>query len=260
MFYDMGAGTTTATLVSFHSGSDTKQGIKNLVDLEVVGFDVDLSLGGNVIDRRLQQHLANEFLKKYPKHKLNERAMERLLKEANRCKTILSANDNVFAGVEGLVDGIDFKLEVSRKTLESLSDDLFSRVTTPIKNVLKGTDVKLEQIQSMVLFGGSVRVPGVQKVLEEFVGKDKIARNVDGDEAAVFGAVLHAAAVSSQFRLGQTMRIKDINPVPVNVWYDSSKTSKKINTNLFTKKSVLGTKKLMTFKKVEDFEFGIGYD
>ncbi|KAJ3257260.1 hypothetical protein HK103_004814 [Boothiomyces macroporosus] len=262
IFYDMGAGTTIATVVSFHSGSDKYS--KNLVDMEIKGHAVDSSLGGLQVDLRIQNYLANEF-KKLHGDKLsgdvfaNPRALAKLLKEANRVKTILSANQNVMASIEGLMDEIDFKMSVTRKKLEELCADLFDRATGPLEKVLKDSQITLDDVKSLVLFGGGVRVPAVQKKLLEYVGEGKIARNVDGDEAAVMGAVLHAAAVSAQFKLGLTTRIKDINLTPIQIGYETEPNGRYHNTVLFTNKTVLGSKKLMSFKRVSDFDFNIDY-
>ncbi|KAJ3318792.1 hypothetical protein HDV06_007043 [Boothiomyces sp. JEL0866] len=262
IFYDMGAGTTIATVVSFHSGSDKYS--KNLVDMEIKGHAVDSSLGGLQVDLRIQNYLANEF-KKLHGDKLsgdvfaNPRALAKLLKEANRVKTILSANQNVMASIEGLMDEVDFKTSVTRETLEKLCADLFDRATSPLEKVLQDSQLTLDDVKSLVLFGGGVRVPAVQKKLLEFVGEGKIARNVDGDEAAVMGAVLHAAAVSAQFKLGLTTRIKDINLTPIQIGYDTEPNGRFHNTVLFTNKTVLGSKKLMSFKRVSDFDFNIDY-
>ncbi|KAJ3314828.1 hypothetical protein HDV04_005249 [Boothiomyces sp. JEL0838] len=262
IFYDMGAGTTIATVVSFHSGSDKYS--KNLVDMEIKGHAVDSSLGGLQVDLRIQNYLANEF-KKLHGDKLsgdvfaNPRALAKLLKEANRVKTILSANQNVMASIEGLMDEIDFKMSVTRVKLEELCADLFDRATGPLEKVLKDSQITLDDVKSLVLFGGGVRVPAVQKKLLEFVGEGKIARNVDGDEAAVMGAVLHAAAVSAQFKLGLTTRIKDINLTPIQIGYETEPNGRYHNTVLFTNKTVLGSKKLMSFKRESDFDFNIDY-
>jgi hypoxia up-regulated 1 len=119
------------------------------------------------------------------------------------------------------MDGFDFKLIVTRKTLESLCADLFDRTTRTIETLLASTKIKAADIKSLVLFGGGVRVPTIQKRIGAYIGSDKIARNVDGDEAAVFGAVLHGAAVSAQFRLGQKTIIKDLIPRPIVVSYNT---------------------------------------
>ena len=117
------------------------------------------------------------------------------------------------------MDGIDFKLEVSRETLEKLCKDLFARSAWTIDSVLKTSNVSLSKIKSLVLFGGGARIPAVQKSLSAYVGEAKIARNVDGDEAAVFGAVLHGASLSPQYRLGQSFNIKDLAPRPIHLSY-----------------------------------------
>jgi hypoxia up-regulated 1 len=216
-----------------------------------------------MIDSRLQTFLAKSFMDQHGSKVSssifnNPRAMARFLKEANRCKGILSANQNVMASMENVVDGIDFKVSVSRKELETISADLFEKTTGPIKSVLKLSNVSLDDVKSLVLVGGGVRVPAIQKKLKDFVDEQKIARNVDGDEAAVLGAVLHAAKISAQFRLGQTMIIKDLNSKPIQIVYETE-NSKKLSTGLFTDKSFLGSKKLMTFKRISDFEFHAEY-
>lgn len=195
-------------------------------------------MGGKQVDFRIQGHLAqlaDEGVREGKNFKSNmadnPRAMARLLKEANRCKTILSANQLVGSSIESLLEGYDFKTVVKRETLEELCKDLFEQTTKPIELVLANANMTMEDIKSLVLFGGGVRVPAVQKLLADFAGDSKIARNVDGDEAAVFGAVLHAAAVSAQFKLGQTTRIKDLNPRPIQVSYDTEKDGFNLNNS-----------------------------
>ena len=175
---------------------------------------------------RAQKHLAKIANAAYLEKKgttvdisKNDRAMARLLKESNRCKTILSANNLVASSVEGLLEGFDFKTSLSRQELQEMCSDLFSQAVDPIKAVLKIANITIDDIKSLVLFGGGVRIPAIQESLTDFAGYSKIARNVDGDEAAVTGAVLHAAAVSAQFKLGQTSRIRDLNPKPIQISY-----------------------------------------
>ncbi|KAI8907250.1 heat shock protein 70 family [Gorgonomyces haynaldii] len=260
IFYDMGAGSTVAALVSLHSGSDPKQGIKNLVDIQVKGVGYDPTLGGQAVDVLLQNYLAQAFKKQHSKDiTTNSRAMARFLKEANRVKTILSANQQVTASIENVVDGIDFKLAIKRSDLETLSDNVFSRTTGPVQLALESANATMDEVKSLILVGGGVRVPAVQSRLVKSIGEQNIARNVDGDEAAVLGAVLHCASLSSQFKLGTSFRIKDLNLNPVTVSYGTETKDKPIKTELFTDKSVLGSKKIMTFKRTTDFEVSVGY-
>lgn len=100
---------------------------------------------------------------------------------------------------------------------------MIPRFTAPIKAVLEDSSLTLDEIDSLVLVGGGVRVPIVQKALEDFLGskhKHKIARNVNGDEAAVLGAGFRAAAYSAGFRVKEIM-IKDRNLSPIEVWYEA---------------------------------------
>jgi hypoxia up-regulated 1 len=104
IFYDMGAGSTVATLVHFKLSNTTQYGTtKSILDLEVKALGFDSSLGGNSFDVRLQNLLVKKFLdgpgKSYPQVTTNIRAMAKFLKEANRVKQILSANQDTFASV-----------------------------------------------------------------------------------------------------------------------------------------------------------------
>ncbi len=86
-----------------------------------------------------------------------------------------------------------------------------------------------------------------------------MARNIDGDEAAVLGAVLHAASVSATFKLGTENKIKDLNNIPINIKYEVEAQGRDINTVLFGKKAFVGSQKLLTFKRLSDFTFEIEY-
>jgi hypoxia up-regulated 1 len=100
IFYDMGAGSTIASLVEFHSGFDKKIS-KKVIDLHVKATGYDATLGGQAVDVILQNFLASQFQKIHKTDlSSNTRAMARLLKEANRVKTILSANQDVMSSVK----------------------------------------------------------------------------------------------------------------------------------------------------------------
>ncbi|KAF8977992.1 hypothetical protein BGZ46_006966, partial [Entomortierella lignicola] len=165
--------------------------------------------------------------------------------------------------VENLMEEIDFKVKVSRAELEDLSKDLFARVRGPIDAALKESNMKLSDIQSLVLVGGGIRVPAVQSSLATIVGEDKIAKNLNGDEAAVMGAVFRAASLSRQFKVKE-IRLKDISLFPIEVKYngepkEADDLGKEFLTPLFSEKSVLGTRKVMSFKRVTDFGFDLQY-
>ncbi|ORZ14632.1 Hsp70 protein-domain-containing protein [Absidia repens] len=263
MFYDMGAGSTVASIVSF-SNVETKEGkrTKSSPQLEVKAVGFDRTLGGHEFDVRLQKLLADGFMEQY-KNKVSTSvydshgAMARLLKEATRVKQILSANTETMASIEGLHEEKDFKLKVTRKQLESLCHDLLDRVSAPILAALDKAGMTVDNIQSLVLVGGNVRVPSIQKKLIGIVGNERIAKNVNADEAAVLGAAFHGASISNQFRLTKEIKIKDITSFPIEVSYQSESGD---NTAiLFNEFDALNARKTMTFKRLSDFDLQLDY-
>ncbi|KAF9344770.1 hypothetical protein BGX26_003933 [Mortierella sp. AD094] len=266
----MGAGSTAASLACFQdlSVKDVGKFNKTIQQVEIKAVGYDRTLGGHDIDVRLQKFLADKF-QEQKGSKIstpvfqNQRAMAKLMKEANRVKQILSANTETLASVENLMEEIDFKVKVTRTELEELSKDLFARVRGPIDAALKESNMKLSDIQSLVLVGGGVRVPAVQANLAAIVGEDKIAKNVNGDEAAVMGAVFRAASMSRQFKVKE-IRLKDISLFPIEVKYsgepkEADAPRKEFLTPIFSEKSVLGTRKIMSFKRITDFGFDLQY-
>ncbi|KAI8597075.1 heat shock protein 70 family [Dissophora ornata] len=270
IFYDMGAGSTAASLACFQdlSVKDVGKYNKTVQQVEIKAVGYDRTLGGHDIDVRLQRFLADKF-QEQKGSKIstpvvqNERAMAKLLKEANRVKQILSANTETMASVENLMEENDFRVKVTRAELEDLSKDLLARVRGPIDVALAEADMKLADIQSLVLVGGGVRVPAVQANLAAIVGDDKIAKNVNGDEAAVMGAVFRAASLSRQFKVKE-VRLKDVSLFPIEVQYegeakDDATPGKTFLTPIFGEKSTLGTRKIVSFKRVTDFGFDLQY-
>ncbi|GJJ71741.1 hypoxia up-regulated 1 [Entomortierella parvispora] len=270
IFFDMGAGSTAASLACFQdiSVKDVGKYNKTIQQVEIKSVGYDRTLGGHEFDVRLQKFLADKFQEqKGSKISMpvveNQRAMAKLMKEANRVKQILSANTDTMASVENLMEDVDFKIKVTRAELEDLTKDLLSRVGGPIDVALAEAKMKLTDIQSLVLVGGGVRVPAVQANLANIVGDDKIAKNVNGDEAAVMGAVFRAASQSRQFKVKE-VRLKDISLFPIEVKYtgeakDDNTPGKPFLTPIFSEKSVMGTRKIMSFKRVTDFGFDLQY-
>lgn len=143
MFYDMGASSSTATIVSYQNMKTKERGfVETNPHVNVLGVGYDRTLGGLEMQIRLQNYLAKEFdaLKKTPNSVFTSpRAMAKLFKEAGRVKTILSANADHYAQIEGLIDDIDFKFQVTREKLEEICADLFERITNPVKLALESS-------------------------------------------------------------------------------------------------------------------------
>ncbi|XP_014329909.1 hypoxia up-regulated protein 1 isoform X1 [Xiphophorus maculatus] len=267
MFYDMGSGSTTATIVSYQTVKTKESGTQPQLQIQGVGFD--RSLGGFEMDLRLQDHLAklfNDQKKSLKDVRQNHRAMAKLLKEAQRLKTVLSANVDFMAQVEGLMDDIDFKAKVTRVEFEELCSDLFERVPGPVQEALTAADMKLEDIEQVILVGGATRVPKVQEVLLKAVGKMELGKNINADEAAAMGAVYQAAALSKAFKV-KPFLVRDAAIFPIQVEFNREveeeegiKTLKHNKRILFQRMAPYPQRKVITFNRyTDDFAFNINY-
>lgn len=224
IFYDMGAGSTVATLVKFSNEIiSERRSNRTVPTLQVMAMGYDATLGGAEVDARLSKYLLSEFVKKSAGKlssdaNTNSRALAKFLKEANKVKQILSANTETSASIENVMDDVDFRLKVTRAQLEAMCKDIFSRCQDPINDVLKVSKLKMADISTLILVGGSVRIPAIQSKLREIVGDDKIAQNINGDEAAVLGAGFMAATISRQYRVREIV-VKDITYDAYDVSY-----------------------------------------
>lgn len=261
VFYDMGAYKTTASVVSYQLVRDKATRETNPV-IQVLGVGYDRTLGGLEKQLRLRDHLAKEF-NKLKKTKTdvftNPRALAKLFKEAGRVKQVLSANADHFAQIEGLLEEIDFKHQVTRQTFEDLCEDLFDRVTKPLDDALKASGLTLDVINQVTLFGGGTRVPKVQEVLKAYIGRE-LGKNINMDEAAAMGAVYKAADLTTGFKVKKFVT-KDAVLFPIQVTFEregNSGNSKLVKRSLFTPMSSYPQKKVITFNKnTEDFEFNV---
>ncbi|KAB0406090.1 hypothetical protein E2I00_019211 [Balaenoptera physalus] len=262
MFYDMGAGSTVCTIVTYQTVKTKDAGMQPQLQIRGVGFD--RTLGGLEMELRLREHLAGIFNEQRKGQRAkdvreNPRAMAKLLREANRLKTILSANADHMAQIEGLMDDVDFKAKVTRAEFEELCADLFERVPGPVQQALQSAEMKLDEIEQVILVGGATRVPRVQEVL--------LKANINADEAAAVGAVYQAAALSKAFKV-KPFVVRDAVIYPILVEFTreveeepgvrSLKHNKRV---LFGRMGPYPQRKVITFNRYNhDFDFHINYE
>ncbi|KZP32830.1 actin-like ATPase domain-containing protein [Athelia psychrophila] len=192
VIYDAGTSSVLATIMQFSSEGTAK------------GVCYDREIGGTARDRRLCDILIDGFNTKHKKEiHADRRGMARLWKEAGRVKagqlvTVLSANTDAVATVESLAWDIDFKAKIKRAAFEAVCADMKGRFAQPIADALNDAGLTLDNIA--ILAGGASRTPLAQTAVRGAVGEDKIAMNVNTDEAAVLGAGLYGAVLSKQFK------------------------------------------------------------
>ena len=214
LVYDMGAGSTTATVLRFQGRSVKEVGKfnKTIQEVQVLGTSWDKNLGGDALNRVILNDMVEKIagsnhmkgLGVELKHiKSHGRTMAKLWKEAEKIRQVLSANTETSSTFEGLYsEDFTFKYKLSRAEYEKLASSFLPRVQKPLEAALDSAKLTLADLESVILHGGAVRTPFVQKQLEGTIqDAEKIRTNVNSDEAAVFGAAFKAAAISPSFRV-----------------------------------------------------------
>merc|ERR1712106_1143082 len=270
MLYDMGAQSTTATIVGFQVVKTKEKGFSEThPQAQILGVGYDRTLGGAEIRFRVRDYLADQFNamgKTKTDVKTVPRAMGKLLKEAERVKLILSANYDCYAQIENVMEDIDFKVPMSRDELMELITDLMDRVTGPVEKALTTASMSIENIDQVILVGGGTRVPRVQELLAVYVGQE-LGKSLNTDEAAAMGAVYRSADISTGFKVKKFL-MKDAVLLPIDVDFtreieageDVEHVVKKVRRTLFSRMNPYPQKKIMTFNKhVKDFTFNVNY-
>lgn len=269
LFYDMGASSTIATIVSYQTVKTKDRGYTETnPQVTVLGLGYDRTLGGLEMQMRLRDYLAKKFneIKKTPNNVLESpRALAKLMKEAGRLKKVLSANSDHLSQIEGLLDEEDFKLHVSREEFEELCTELFDRVQAPIDAALISAAMDISAIDQFIIVGGATRIPKIQSILQGVWGRE-LGKNINADEAAAMGAVYRAADLGQGFKV-KKFHVKEAVVLPIEVDFerqvendDGSTSTKVVKRSLFAFGNNYPQKKVMTFNKhTTDFSFYVNY-
>ena len=265
LVYDMGAGSTTATVLKFQGRTvkDVGKYNKTIQEVQVLGTSWDRTLGGDALNRVILEDMIHKItstthmkdLEVLPRHvRAHGRTMAKLWKEAQRVRQVLSANTETSTSLESLYnDDFTFRYKLSRADYEQLASAYAERVQEPIREALSVAKLSLADLESVILHGGAVRTPFVQKQLEAAIeDPEKIRTNVNADEAAVFGAAFKAAAISPSFRVKE-IRASDNAVYPVIASW--SIDGKEKQQKLFVPTSQIGAEKQVSVKALADFSF-----
>ncbi|KAF3929484.1 hypothetical protein ABW19_dt0200254 [Dactylella cylindrospora] len=269
IIYDMGAGSTTATVVEVRPRT-IKEGRfnKTVTQVSAIGVGFDRSLGGDAFNQKMFDLLLNEFAESKAGKKLAEREGKpikdlltgkqraKLWREASRIRHILSANSEAVSSIESFFPDIDFRSrKIQRTEFEELLSEFTGRISKPIIDSVDKLKGGLEKIDSIIMFGGGGRAPFVQKVLYDLVG-DKVSKNVNSDEAAVMGATFRGASLSKLFRV-KDIRVQDVTSYDIGMRYTSEATGKELVQNLFSAPAWRGHSRFVPLKMTNDFSFDV---
>ncbi|KAI8630995.1 actin-like ATPase domain-containing protein [Xylariaceae sp. FL1651] len=263
MVFDMGAGSTKATVLKFQGRTvkDVGKFNKTVQEVQVMGSGWDRTLGGDAFNYLIVDDMISKFVETSAAKKASVtvegvrghgRAVAKLLKEAERLRHVLSANVDTATSFEGLYEDIDFRYKISRADFEKMTESHAERVSVAIQKALDVAELDIKQLDSIILHGGASRTPFVQKELEKLAGSDKLRSNVNSDEAAVFGAGFRAAELSPSFRVKE-IRVSEASAYAAGMKWTSPQ-GKPQQQRLWTERSILGgAPKEVTFTNRECF-------
>lgn len=191
--YDVGAGSTSATLFSYTPFAN------RTVELNIESVGYDESFGGELFTTEVYKLMIEKAREKFnldPSDTLSPRLASRLRETAEKAKIILSANTEYRTTLESFYDDKDFKFTLTREEYENALSGLLERSTQPILDALttaSGEKREISDIQAVILNGGSSRTPFIQKQLVSLLGsEEKIAKVVNTDEACALGTAIQA--------------------------------------------------------------------
>jgi len=230
--YDLGGGTFDVSVLELGDGV-----------FEVKSTHGDTHLGGDDFDQRIINFLADEFkkdegidLRKDPM------AMQRLKDAAEKAKIELSSSQKTNINLP-FVTATDagpkhLNIDLSRAKFEQLVDDLVKRSIDPCKLAMKDAGLRKDQIDQVILVGGSTRIPKIQEAVKEFFGKDP-SKGVNPDEVVAVGAAIQGGVMSGDV---EDVVLLDVTPLTLGI-----ETLGGVMTQVIESNSTIPTSKSQTF-------------
>ncbi|CDF89305.1 Heat shock protein SSB [Zygosaccharomyces bailii] len=209
LIFDLGGGTFDVSLLHIAGGVYT-----------VKSTSGNTHLGGQDFDTNLLEHFKAEFKKKTGNDISGDaRALRRLRTACERAKRTLSSVTQTTIEVDSLFNGDDFETSITRARFEDLNSALFKSTLEPVEQVLKDAKVPKNDIDEVVLVGGSTRIPKVQKMLSDFFDGKQLEKSINPDEAVAYGAAVQGAILTGQSTSEDTkdLLLLDVAPLSLGV-------------------------------------------
>lgn len=233
--YDLGGGTFDVSLLTIEGGV-----------FEVMATSGDTHLGGEDFDNRVIEYLVKRYNKETGVDvSQNQRAMGKLKKAVEHAKRTLSTQQSTKIEIESFENGNDFSDTLTRAKFEQLNADLFRKTMKPVEQVLKDANVKKDEIDEIVLVGGSTRIPKIQEMLRDYFGKEP-SRGIHPDEAVAYGAAIQGAILSGVEEPSEITLI-DVNSLTVGI-----ETTGGVFAPIIKRNTIIPTRKSQIFSTAAD--------
>ncbi|MCX7835531.1 MAG: molecular chaperone DnaK [bacterium] len=205
--YDLGGGTFDISILEIGDGV-----------FEVKSTNGDTHLGGDDFDQRIIDWVANEFLKQEGIDlRKDPMALQRLKEAAEKAKIELSSTTQTEINLPFISANADgpkhLLMTLSRAKFESLVADLIERSIEPCKQAIKDAKLSVDQINEVILVGGSTRIPAVQEAVRKFFGKEP-NRSVNPDEVVAIGAAIQGGILKGDVK---DVVLLDVTPLSLGI-------------------------------------------
>ena len=229
LVFDLGGGTFDVSTLEVGDGV-----------FEVLSTSGDTHLGGDDFDKRIVDYLAGEFQKNEGVDLLKDRqALQRLMESAEKAKIELSNLTQTQISLPFITATADgpkhIEENLTRAKFEEICSDLIDRCRTPVEQALKDADLKLSDIDEVILVGGSTRIPAVFELVKKIAGKEPNC-TVNPDEVVALGAAVQAGVLAGEV---SDIVLLDVTPLSLGLETLGGVMTKQIprNTTLPTSKS-----------------------